>query len=52
MAMYVFLQLNGQRIDAEEAAVVDLMKGVARGDCDEEELTAWLGEHTVPTAAS
>jgi death-on-curing protein len=52
MAMYVFLQLNGQRIDAKEAAVVDLMKAVARGNCDEEELTAWLGEHMVPTAAS
>jgi death-on-curing protein len=52
MAMYVFLRLNGQQIDAEEAVVVDLMKAVAQGDCDEEELTAWLGERTVPTAAS
>jgi hypothetical protein len=31
---------------------VDLMKEVAQGNCDEEELTAWLGEHTIPTAAS
>jgi death-on-curing family protein len=52
MSMYVFLQLNGLRIEAEEAAVVDLMKAVAQGDCDEEELTAWLGERTVSTAAS
>lgn len=52
MAMYVFLRLNGQQIDAEEAVVVDLMKAVAQGDCDEEELSAWLDEHTVPTVTS
>jgi death-on-curing protein len=47
MAMYVFLRLNGQRIDAEEAVVVDLMKEVAQGHCEEDELTAWLEEHTI-----
>jgi death-on-curing protein len=47
MAMYVFLRLNGRRIDAKEAVVVDLMKAVAQGDCDEEELAAWLEEHTI-----
>ena len=52
MAMYVFLRLNGQRTDAEEAAVVDLMKAVAQSDCDEEELATWLDEHTVSTEAS
>lgn len=52
MAMYVFLRLNGRQIDADEAAVVDLMKAVAQGNCDEEELTAWLEEHTVPTPMS
>lgn len=48
MAMYTFLRINGPRIDAEETAVVDLMRAVAQGGCDEEELTAWLEEHTVP----
>lgn len=47
MAVYVFLRLNGRQIKAEEPAVVDLMKAVAQGDCDEEELTTWLKEHTV-----
>jgi death-on-curing protein len=51
MAMYVFLRLNGQRVDAEEAVVVDLMKAVARGNCGEEELTAWFDAHTVSTGA-
>jgi death-on-curing protein len=52
MAMYVFLRLNDQQVDAEEAVVVDLMKAVAQGDCEEEELTAWLDGHTVSTGAS
>jgi len=52
MAMYVFLRLNGRQIEAKEPAVVDLMKAVAQGDCDEDELTAWLEAHTVPIEAS
>lgn len=51
MAMYVFLRLNGYRIDAEEAIVIDLMRDVATGDCDEAELTVWLQEHTVPDSS-
>ncbi|MCS3750792.1 type II toxin-antitoxin system death-on-curing family toxin [Salinibacter ruber] len=52
MAMYVFLRLNDQQVDAKEAVVVDLMKAVAQGDCEEEELTAWLDGHTVSIGAS
>ncbi|WP_103030091.1 type II toxin-antitoxin system death-on-curing family toxin [Salinibacter altiplanensis] len=54
MAMYVFLRLNGQQIDAEEAVavVVDLMKAVTQGNCDEGELSDWLDAHTVPIEAS
>ncbi|MFO8098667.1 MAG: type II toxin-antitoxin system death-on-curing family toxin [Salinibacter sp.] len=48
LAMYVFFQLNGYRVDAEEAVVVDLMKAVAQGNCEEEELTTWLAAHTAP----
>lgn len=46
MAMYVFLGLNGQRIVAEEPAVVELMEDVASDHCTEEELATWLREHT------
>ena len=46
-AMYVFLGLNGYRIDAEEAAVVRLMLAVAAGEISEPELDAWLRRHTV-----
>lgn len=45
--MYVFLGLNGYRIDAEEAAVVCLMLAVAAGEISEPELSAWLRRHTV-----
>lgn len=48
LAMYVFLGMNGQRIVAEEPAVVELMKDVAAGACSESELTDWLRTHTEP----
>ncbi len=45
-AMYLFLGLNGLRIEAPEEEVVLLTIGVASGDVDEAELAAWLREHT------
>ena len=48
MAMYVFLGLNGQRIVAEEPAVVQLMRDVASGACSEDELADWLRARTEP----
>ena len=45
LAMYVFLGLNGQEIEAEEPEVVDLMVAVASGQYSEEELAAWLRAH-------
>lgn len=50
LAMYVFLRRNGYRIEAEQAAVVDLMRAVAQGNCEEDELAAWLRARIVPTA--
>lgn len=44
-------RLHGQRVDTEEAAVVDLMKAVAQGNSEEEELTAWLDAHAGSTGA-
>jgi len=46
LAMYVFLGLNGLELEAEEPEVVDLMVAVADGRYAEEELAAWLREHT------
>jgi death-on-curing protein len=46
LAMYVFLGLNGLELEAEEPEVVDPMVAVADGRYAEEELAAWLREHT------
>ncbi len=45
--MYVFLGLNGLRIDALETEVVALMLRVAEGSIDEAGLATWLRDHTV-----
>jgi len=45
-AMYVFLGLNGLRIEAEEPEVVRLILSLAAGDLPEPDLADWLREHT------
>ena len=46
-AMYVFLGLNGLRIDASEPDVVSLMLAVASGEMEETDVASWLRENTV-----
>lgn len=48
MAMYVFLAMNGSEIAAEETAVVLLMTGLAAGELEEEQLSAWLADNIEP----
>jgi death-on-curing protein len=43
--MYVFLGLNGYRIEAAETEVVTLVLGLAAGDVGEESLANWLRDH-------
>jgi death-on-curing protein len=45
-AMYVFLGLNGFRIEAEEIEVVRVILGLAAGHLLEPELAGWLRHHT------
>jgi death on curing protein len=45
-AMYVFLGLNGLRIEAEEPEVVRLFLALAAGDLPEPELADWLRQNT------
>jgi death on curing protein len=45
-AMYVFLGLNGLRIEAEEPEVVRLILALAAGDLPEPELADWLRQNT------
>ncbi len=47
-AMYLFLGLNGLRIDAPEEEVVALILDLASGEVEEAELSSWLTDHTVP----
>ena len=47
-AMYVFLGINGSTITAGEEAVVSLVYDLAAGNVTEEQLAAWLREHSVP----
>ncbi len=47
-AMFVFLGLNGFRIDAPEEEVVILVMGLASGDLEEAALADWLRSHITP----
>lgn len=44
-AMYLFLGLNGYRVDAPEEDVVALILALASGQVDEAALAAWLRSH-------
>ena len=46
-AMFVFLGLNGLRIESPEEEVVALVLSLASGETDELRLAAWLREKTV-----
>ncbi len=47
-AMYLFLGLNGFRIDAPEEDVVALILSLASGNLDESGLADWLRQHLSP----
>ena len=47
-AMYLFLGLNGFRIDAPEAEVVSLILALAGGDLGEPPLADWIRRHISP----
>ena len=47
-AMYLFLGLNGFRIDAPEEEVVATILSLASGELEEPNLAAWLREHISP----
>jgi death on curing protein len=47
-AMYLFLGLNGFRIEAPEEEVVVLILSLASGQLDEPALAAWLREQSFP----
>ena len=46
-AMYLFLGLNGLRIEAQEEEVVSLILALATSEVDEPGLATWLRSHTI-----
>ena len=46
--MYLFLGLNGFRIEAHEEEVVALILSLAAGQLDETELADWVRQHIMP----
>ena len=47
-AMYLFLGLNGSRIEAPEEEVVSLILSLAAGELNETELADWVRRHITP----
>ena len=47
-AMYLFLGLNGLRIEAPEEEVVTVILALASGDLDEPDLAAWIRQNVTP----
>ena len=49
LAMAIFVELNGWRLEAPEAEVVQVMLGVADHRLTERDLAAWVRAHLVAT---
>jgi len=49
LAMAIFVELNGWRLEAPEAEVVQVMLGVAAHRLTERDLAAWVRAHLVAT---
>jgi death-on-curing protein len=47
VAMAVFLELNGWRLEASEEDVVRIMLAVASGSLGEDALAVWVQEHSI-----
>ncbi len=45
LSMALFLELNGDRLEASEEDVVRVMLAVAGGSCTEQELAVWVRGH-------
>lgn len=47
VAVELFLELNGHALEADDAACVMAMEGVADGSMDEQAFVAWIRSHLV-----
>lgn len=49
MVMYVFLEINGYRLNATEVEAVDVMLRLAEGELNEKALAGWLKANSDPS---
>lgn len=49
MVMFVFLEINGYRLNAPEVEAVDVMLRLAAGELDEKALAGWLKANSAPS---
>ena len=49
MVMYVFLEINGYRLDAPEVEAVDVMLRLAANEMEEKGLSEWLKANSAPS---
>ena len=47
LAAFIFLELNGLTIEAQETDVVALITALSAGDIDRDDYARWLRQHTV-----
>jgi death-on-curing protein len=52
MVMYVFLEINGYRLDAPEVEAVGIMLVLAAGEVDQRALSGWFVQYSVPLVTS
>lgn len=45
--IYVFLEMNGVRLEASEKDAVEVMLAIATGQMDEKELSVWIRKNSV-----
>ena len=48
MVIYVFLEMNGYRLESPEVEAVGIMLALAAGEVDERALSGWLEQYSVP----
>ena len=52
MVVYVFLEMNGYRLEAPEVEAVGIMLALAAGEVDQRALSGWLVQYSVPLVTS
>lgn len=52
MAMYAMLRMNGQKLKADDASVLNITRRVANGEADERTLARWIATVCAPAPST